>query len=179
MFTLIAIIAIFASPDFDTLIDNLAGEEKTAVHAHDALLAAGPKAFPALLERIDDKIVIETGLFQGATANRPTIGHVAFKIIQYQIEGAWPKGFREHYALNEQNVAAWLAKHEGLSITQLRIRALVDSMDSLSREIETEGVTNLQLMNLSFFRDRLGKILDEAKEGNNNAVNPSGRKDAF
>ena len=57
-----------------------------------------------------------------------------------------------------------MAKHEGLSSTQLRIRALVDSMESLSREIETEGVTAFRLENLSFFHDRLGKIIDDAKK---------------
>jgi hypothetical protein len=164
MYAVIALAALLVSPDYDALIDNLAGDPKTARHAHDTLNDAGTEAFPALLKRIDDKTVIDTGVFHGATVHKPTIGRVSFEIIQYQIESAWPKGFRAHYALNEQNVAAWLARHEGLSITQLRIRALVDSMDSLSRVIETDGVTDFRLKNLSFFRDRLGKVLEDAKQ---------------
>ncbi len=164
MFALVALTAVLVTPDYDTLIDELAGDRTTAKYAHDSLHDAGAEAFPALLKRTGDKTVIDNGLFHGATIHKPTIGRVSFEIIQYQIESAWPKGFREHYALNQQNVAAWLAKHEGLSITQLRIRALVDSMDSLSREIETHGMTDFRLKNLSFFRDRLGKILDEAEK---------------
>ncbi len=164
MYVVIALTALLISSDYDALIDNLAGDRKTATHAHDTLHEAGTEAFPALLRRIDDKTVIDNGMFHGATIHKPTIGRVSFEIIQYQIESAWPKGFRAHYALNEQNVAAWLAKYKGLSITQLRIRALVDSMDSLSREIETEGVTDFRLMNLSFLRDRLNKVLEDAKK---------------
>ena len=164
MYAVIALTALLVSTDYDALIDDLAGDRETATHAHATLSNAGTEAFSALQKRIHDETVIDNGLFHGATVHKPTIGRVSFQIIQYQIESAWPKGFREHYALNQQNVAAWLAKHEGLSITQLQIRALVDSMGSLSREIETHGVTDFRLKNLSFFRDRLGKILDDAKK---------------
>lgn len=164
MITLIAIAVVLVPPNFDALIDDLAGDRETAIRAHDTLRKAGKEAFPALLRRIDDKTVLDDGRFQGATSQKPTIGRVSFEIIQYQIESGWPKGVRHHHALNERNVAAWLAKHEGLSLTQLRIRALVDSMDSVSREIETEGVTDFRLKDLAFLRDRLGKILDEAKK---------------
>jgi len=164
MYALVAITALFVSADYDALIDDLAGDRDAATHAHDTLSTAGTEAFPALLKRIDDKTVIDNGVFHGATVHKPTVGHVSFEIIQYQIESAWPKAFRVHYALSEQNVGAWLAKHDGLSISQLRIRALVDSMDSLSREIETGGVTDIRLMKLAFFRDRLDKILDGAKK---------------
>ncbi len=163
MYAVIALTALLVSADYDAVIDKLAADPKTANHARDTLSDAGTEAFPALLGRIDDKTVIDNGLFHGATIHKPTIGRVSFEIIQYQIESAWPKGFRAHYALSEQNVAAWLKKHDGLSVTQLRIRACADSIDSLSREIETRGVTEFRLKNLSFLRDRLGKILDDAK----------------
>ena len=164
MLAIFAITVMVASPDYDALIDDLAGDSETAVRAHESLLKAGVEAFPALLKRIGDETVISNGKFHGATSTRPRIGRVSFLIIQYQIESAWPKGFRQHYALNEQNVAAWLSKHKGLSITQLRIRALTDSMDSLSREIEKGGVTDFQLMNLSFLHKRLGRIVNDAKK---------------
>ncbi|WP_144054670.1 hypothetical protein [Rhodopirellula europaea] len=138
MYAVIALAALFVSPDYDALIDNLAGDVKTATEAHGTLSNAGIDAFPALLGRIDDKTIINNGLFQGETLHKPTIGIVSFEIIQYQIESGWPKALRRYYALNMQNVSSWLDKHKGRSITQLRIRAVVDSLDAITTEIEEQ-----------------------------------------
>ena len=178
MYVFLALTLLLTSNDYDSydsLIDDLAGDRKTALESHAKLKMAGTAAFPALLARIHDETIIDSGLFQAEVMKktnegewvlaRPTIGLVAFETIRNQIESTWPKGgIRKHYALNKQNVEIWLTKHKGLSITQMRIRATVDSMDALSREIETEGITEGRIDNFSFLRDRLSKILDDAKK---------------
>lgn len=174
MYTAITLIALLASPGYDALIDDLSGDKNTASQAREVLINAGTEAFPALLSRIDDRTPIDNGLFQEERMERtstgelilaqPRIGRVAFQIIQYQIESAWPKTLRRYYALNEQNVISWLNKHKGRSIDQLRIRAVVDSMNTVTAEIEKQGITNSRLLSLSFLRDRLGKILVDAEK---------------
>ena len=174
MYVFLALAGLLTSQDYDSLIDDLTGDRKTALESHASLKTAGTAAFPALLARIHDETIIDSGLFQEEVMRktsegkwvlaRPTIGLVAFEMTRNQIESTWPKGARQYYALNKQNMEVWLTKYKGLSITQLRIRAVVDSMDALSRDIETEGITAGRIEMMSFLRDRLSKVLDEAKK---------------
>jgi len=101
----------------------------STVKANDAygrLYAAGVDAFPALVARLDDHATIPTDIFArdimvinadgSASAYRASVADACFEILQGQIEGNWPKGFRQYYVLTPSNVADWLGRHKGESL---------------------------------------------------------------
>src|SRR5262245_25790395 len=104
------------------------------------LREAGTNSFPALLEHLKDNALAEPRFFTRAVGKlgpdgtflpaTPTIGDACFDLLQDQIEGTWPKGFRDYYVLTPETVGDWLARHSGLSLQQLRVEA---AQQSLSR----------------------------------------------
>jgi len=131
-----------------------------------ALREAGTNAFPTLLAHLGDKApaerrifqrdVLEHGTFHAAT---PTIGGVCFDLLQGQIEGNWPKGFRHYYVLTAATARDWLARHRGLSLQQLRIEAARQSLRRAEADTPKTGETRFHKETLDFLR----KNLDDAK----------------
>jgi hypothetical protein len=56
------------------------------------------------------------------------VGEACFHILQYEVEGNWPKGYRRYYVLSEDNAAQWLAAHPGQTIEQLHTATRAESL---------------------------------------------------
>ena len=132
---------------FERCIRNLAqGTAPETIKASlNTLDAAGTDAFPALLAHLNDPARAEPEFFQREIVDRmpsgewrlhpPAIGEVCFDMIQGQIEGNWPKDFRDFYTLEESNVRQWLAAHRGLNLEQLRAAAQRESLSRAQAEL--------------------------------------------
>ena len=70
MYVFLALTALLISHDYDSLINELAGDRETALVSHASLKKAGTAAFPALLARIHDETIIDSGLFQGEVVKK-------------------------------------------------------------------------------------------------------------
>jgi len=110
-----------APQDYDRHVRSLSAATPPAKAraSHGALYAAGMDAFPTLLAHLDDKAVAAFEL-AGARAEPITVGEVCFELVQLQIEGAWPKAFRDFHVLTPDNTRQWLAAHSGLTLEELR-----------------------------------------------------------
>ncbi|HSE25290.1 MAG TPA: hypothetical protein VLB68_26750 [Pyrinomonadaceae bacterium] len=94
------------------------------------LESAGTKAFPALLAHLEDttkasstfqRAVMEIDASGNATLHHPTIGEACFDLIQNQVEGNWPKAYRQYYVLSPGNVVSWWQSRKDKSLPELQI----------------------------------------------------------
>ncbi len=122
-------------------------------------------AFPVLIAHLDDETVAADrfrGEIIGSAAN-PTVGAACFEMLQYQLEGCWPKAYRQHYKLTKENIRQWLADRGNKSLSDLRIecaRTSLDAATSLHREHQSKYSESL----LSFFTENLDKVLAETND---------------
>ena len=129
------------------------------------LETAGTKAFPALLAHLNDASPASRA-FQRAVqdvygkVSTPTIGEACFDLIQHQIEGNWPKGFREYYVLSPTNIVSWWYARKEKSLKDLRIEA---AMASLTRARRRRGTPRYYPEAVRF----LERHLREARAGRN------------
>ena len=129
------------------------------------LNGAGTKAFPALLAHLNDATTA-SDVFQRAVQHihgnvpSPTIGEACFDLIQGQIEGNWPKGFRQYYVLSATNVARWWQARKEKSLRELRIEV---ARTSLTRARQSRGTSSYWPEAVRF----LEKHLREAQAGRN------------
>jgi len=128
-----------------------------------ALESAGPAAYPALVGHLKDSTRAADD-FQTQDVlwdlGHPSIGDVCFDIIQGQVEGRWPKGYRQYYVLTPQNTKRWLDAHKGLSLRELRIAAAQESLRRAESEIRHNTANDFQKGMIKFLRDNL----QEARE---------------
>jgi predicted RNase H-like HicB family nuclease len=89
---------------------------------------------------------------------KPSIGTVAFDLIQGQIEGTWPKGRRKHYAITRTNLTEWLARHKGAELKHLRLLATTESLTSIAHDIADQGFTKGNQQSLEFLTSRLRAV---------------------
>ena len=142
------------SDRFEREIENLTAAsppEKTRTSL-DALEAAGIDAFPALVAHLDDHRKAEPAFFQrevvevlpsGETRiHEPTMDEACFDIIRGQVEGNWPKGFRDYYALTPKNVREWLAARHGLTLAELREAAKQDSLRRIEADLQANPTSD-------------------------------------
>jgi len=129
------------------------------------LETAGTKAFPALLAHLNDATTASKA-FQRAVQDiygkvtSPTIGQACFDLIQGQIEGNWPKGLRQYYALSPTNIVSWWYARKEKSLKDLRIEA---AMVSLTRARRRRGTSRYDREAVRF----LERHLLEARAGRN------------
>ncbi len=125
-----------------------------------ALESAGPAAYPTLVAhfkdstRAADRFQVQDVLWD---LGHPSIGDVCFDIIQGQIEGRWPKGYRQYYVLTPENTKRWLDVHEGLSLRELRIAAARESLRRAESEIRPRTANDYQKGVPEFLRQNLQK----------------------
>jgi hypothetical protein len=99
---------------------------------------AGTEAFPALLAHLNDTTTASE-VFQRAVQDvygnvpSPTIGEACFDLVQGQIEGNWPKGLRQYYALSRANIVSWWYARKEKSLKDLRIEAALTSLTMARR----------------------------------------------
>jgi hypothetical protein len=122
----------------DSLVE---GTPKVQIEkALNIIKAANLQAFPYLIKHLGDsrrasyrdfaRDRVDVDSITGRMkAHHPTIGDVAFDLIQGAIEGNRQKGYTNLYALTPQNVHDWLAKRKGYTLQQLRVAAAQESLE--------------------------------------------------
>jgi len=140
------------SAGLDDIITALSSsDEKRVLESLSRILEAGPDAFPALLRHMHDPRLANESVFPPTRArtersdkhplqNRKTVGNACFDIISVQVEGTMPHIYRPFRALQRKNIAAWVRKHAGKSLDELRLLAVEESIrrvrSASPREIE-------------------------------------------
>jgi hypothetical protein len=125
---------------YETAIASLSENTDAAqvAGAIKALESAGTKAFPALLAHLNDtaraSVVFQAAVME-VDANgsvlglhHPTIGEACFALIQNQIEGNWPKGYREYYVLSPKNVVSWWQARKAKPLKELQLETAQASL---------------------------------------------------
>ncbi len=100
-----------------------------------ALRAAGVDAFPTLIQHLDDKRR-SSPILWGATLSKGTIGEACLDIVRMEIEGVWPKAFREFHVLSQKNAREWLREHSDQSLEQLRCAAQEESLQRAQVQLD-------------------------------------------
>ena len=99
---------------------------------------AGTKAFPALLAHLNDStkasevFTHEVQDVYGKVPS-PTLGEACFDLVQRRIEGNWPKGLQQYYALSRTNIVSWWYARKEKSLKDLRIEAALTSLTMARR----------------------------------------------
>ena len=102
------------------------------------LESAGTKAFPALLAHLNDTARASV-VFQGALMevdakgnvmglHHPTIGEACFALIQNQVEGNWPKAYRQYYVLSPKDVISWWEARKAKPLKALQLETAQASL---------------------------------------------------
>jgi len=126
---------------------------------------AGTNAFPALLANLRDRTPAARDFFQRAEGSFvtngifkpaiPTVGDACFGLLQSQIEGNWPKGFRHYYVLSPANAGEWLARYKGLPLQRLRVEAAQQSLRRAEADASKKKSDNFHQQTLKFLRQNL------------------------
>jgi hypothetical protein len=160
----------FSQQNYDQDIQNLAkGSPKETIKASlQALEAAGTAAFPALLANLTNQAPAEPDLSPGDIFTRrpdgslgpyePTLGAVCFDLIQGQIEGNWPKGFRYYYVLSSANVKSWLDSHKGLTLMQLRRVSREEALRRAEADLARDPSKELLQLTVTYLRKELADM---------------------
>jgi hypothetical protein len=150
-----------ATSDYSVNVESLleGTPDDKAKAAFDTLQSAGIKAFPALLRYVDDQR-IASPIFQGpfvtadGDASHPRIGGVCFDIVHGQIEGNWPKAYRDHYVLRRDNIREWWEKNKSKPLAELRVQCAHEALHRAEAEfgnIDSEHETSV----ITFLREHL------------------------
>jgi hypothetical protein len=149
-----------ASPittEYERAIRDLAEgkDQQTVKAAVQALSDAKTRAFPALIQHLSDKSPSSFEYFGGrdiqcapqatpCTPWQPTIGEACFAIIQSEVEGNWPKGYRGYYTLTAGNVGEWWESRRTTSLKDLQLDAAKSSLDRARHEGNADAIKVLQ-----------------------------------
>jgi len=112
---------------YESAVASLAAghRDATVLAGYKTLKAAGIKAFPVLIAHVKDT-VRAGGHFEEARIDRhgnieqPTVGDVCYRLVQHEVEGDWPKGFRDNQVLTKDSVTTWWETHRGRKTGQVR-----------------------------------------------------------
>jgi len=131
------------------------------------LTSAGVDAFDVLLKHLDDDARASDGHFMRAmvTINEkgnvgpyePTIGDACFDLLHGQIEGVWPKGYRDHHVLDRSNIHEWLAERNNKSLNELRLECATLSLEN-AKQKHDENQTDWTESCVEFLADNLKTI---------------------
>jgi hypothetical protein len=151
---------------YETAIASLSENTDAAqvAAAIKALESAGTKAFPALLAHLNDTSRA-SAVFQGAkmdvdakgnvSIHHPTIGEACFALIQNQIEGNWPKGYREYYVLSPKNVVSWLQARKAKTLKELQLET---AQASLTQARQRRGKSGYWREAVRFLEEHLREL---------------------
>jgi hypothetical protein len=128
------------------------------------LESAGTKAFPVLLAHLNDTARASV-VFQGALievdvkgnvmVHHPTIGEACFALIQNQVEGNWPKGYREYYVLSPKNVVSWWHARKTKPLKELQLET---AQASLTRARQRRGTSGYSREAVRFLEGHLREL---------------------
>ena len=115
--------------EYERAIQDLAEskDRQTVKTAIQVLSDAKTRAFPALIKHLSDTTPASVEYFGARDVQcapqatpcppwQPTIGHASFAIIQSEVEGNWPKGYRSYYTLTVANVGEWWESRRTMSL---------------------------------------------------------------
>ncbi len=129
---------------YERAVASLAAGHKdaTVMAGHETLEAAGTKAFPVLIAHVKDTAKAAPGHFeeeatdQFGNIEQPTVGDVFYRLVRHEVEGAWPKGFRDYQVLTKENVTSWWDKHRTKTLHEMRLETVRISLDRAKKELE-------------------------------------------
>lgn len=129
----------------------------------------GVSVFPSLIAHFPDtqpaefaffaREVVDVAADGSTTVHVPTVGEACFSILQGQVEGNWPKGYRSYYVLTPDNAKTWLGAHSGMTLAQFRVAAAEESL----RRAEADAKADPQ--GYAWITAFLRKHLEKAKHG--------------
>jgi hypothetical protein len=151
--------SVGAADDFSGYVRQLAAimPERDAMRAERALGEAGLRAFPTLLAHLGDREPIQASLNHRDVSGTPTVGELCFDIIQVQIEGNWPKGYRQFYTLTPGNAKEWLDAHKSHSLQQLQLTSREESLRRAEAELAADP-SDLTTKAVAFLRAEVAKL---------------------
>lgn len=129
--------------------------EKDASWARTKLEAAGREAFPSLIAHFNDPTPAHTSRQITGVA---TIGGECLEILQYQIEGSWPKVYSTFRILSRENAKQWLDAHQGQSLAQLRLISRQESLQLAETQLAKNPTDRFLQKGVAFFREEVAKL---------------------
>jgi hypothetical protein len=158
-----------STDEYETAVAALASgtpaEDTTSAITH--LESAGVDAFDVLLAHLDDETLASIDHFAHAIVPidehgavgpyEPTIGDACFDLLHAQIEGVWPKGYRDRHVLNRSSIREWLAIQKDKSLNELRIECATLSLEAAKQEHEKNPNEWTQSC-VAFFADNLKTV---------------------
>ena len=135
---------------YETAIASLSENTDAAqvAGAIKALERAGTKAFPALLAHLNDtaraSLVFQSAKMEvdekgNVRIHHPTIGEACFALIQGQVEGNWPKAYRQYYVLSPQNVVSWWQARKAKPLKELQLETAQASLTQARQQRGKSG----------------------------------------
>jgi len=147
-------------------------DDATIESALDTFEKAGIKAFPVLIAHLNDKALASERHFQREAVDidagghtklhHPTIGDACFDILQGEVEGNWPKGFRQYNVLERVRLAEWWKKHESKSLHDIRLECVQISLSAARNDLKKQNAPTAAAA-VKFLEDRLRQIQTENK----------------
>ena len=152
---------------YETAIASLS-ENSDAAQVASAIAVlenSGTKAFPALLAHLNDtaraSVAFQRAVMavdaKGNALSHPTIGEACFDLIQKQVEGNWPKGFRQYYVLSPENVVSWWQARKSKPLKELQIET---AQASLLKARQRRGKPGYWPEAVRFLEGRLRELKD-------------------
>jgi hypothetical protein len=133
------------------------GTRRKTVDAAVRLLEdARTKAFPVLIAHRDDKRRAASW-FQEDREGEPTVGDVCFDIIQREVEGVWPKAYRDYHFLTRESLPAWWKARERNPLHELRLEAARSSLERARKAYEKDK-SNWTQETVKFLTEHLHEV---------------------
>jgi hypothetical protein len=116
--------------------------DATVMAGYKTLEVAGTKAFPVLIAHVKDTAKAAPGHFEEEATDRfgnieqPTVGEVCYRLVRYEVEGDWPKGFRDCQVLTKENVTTWWDTHRTKSLREMRFETVRISLARAKQKLE-------------------------------------------
>lgn len=158
----------FATDDYDQLISDLAKDEQTARAAYTKLTAAGKKAFPDLLARMDDKTTANPKVAyqeermiltpKGPKHIPTSTGRFCFLIVRQQLKRDWPGGKADLQFITPENVKAWYKENEASTLLQMQRTVLRNTLELVCKEVAKNGLTNWDVHQIENLSSRLAEL---------------------
>ena len=151
---------------YESAIASLS-ENSNAAQVADAIAVlegAGTKAFPALLAHLNDtaraSVVFQRAMMEvdakgNVMVHQPTIGEACFDLIQNQVEGNWPKGYRQYYVLSPNNVVSWWQARKAKPLKELQLET---AQASLTQARQRRGKSGYWREAVRFLEEHLREV---------------------
>ena len=150
---------------YESAVASLAAghRDATVMAAYKTLEAAGIKAFPVLIAHVTDTAKAAPGHFEEARIDefgnieRPTVGDVCYRLVRHEVEGDWPKGFRDNQVLTKNNVTRWWETHRTNSLHEMRLETARISLARAKKDFEKNKTETAEAA-VRFLSERLQRL---------------------